>query len=444
MQGTQDIIVKLLTNIGSRKEVEQYLRHYSSGDSQKLAVVKVSGTILEGSLESLASSLSFLHRVGLHPIVVHGAGVQLTRAVHEAGLTTERIDGERVTTPEVLEISRRVFQRENLLLADALEAYGTRARPIMSGVFQARRIADTRLGFVGEVTGVNTDAIRSSVAMGHLPILAPFGETPDGQILDIKPDLATRELALAVQSHKIIFLTEAGGLMDGDGGIISAVNLDEDYDDLMQKSWVRSGMRLKLEQISALLRKLPRSSSVSITSPDYLAKELFTHGGAGTLVRVGERIDCYESFDAIDQPRLRALLELCFGRELDPHYFTVKKPYRIYLADSYRATAVFTREKPMPYLDKFAVTTEAQGEGIGGSIWKRIRKDIPQFFWRSRATNPVNDWYANKADGSYKTDTWTVYWCGTGRFPEIQSCIERALAMPPTMRDPLPIEVPSA
>jgi acetylglutamate kinase len=444
MQGTQDIIVKLLTNIGSRKEVEQYLRHYSSVDSQKLAVVKVSGSILEGSLESLASSLSFLHRVGLHPIVVHGAGAQLTRAVQEAGLTTERIDGERVTTPEVLEISRRVFQRENLLLADALESYGTRARPIMSGVFQARRLADTRLGFVGEVTGVNTDAITSSVAMGHLPILAPFGETPDGQILDIKPDLATRELALAVQSHKIIFLTEAGGLLDGEGRIISAVNLDEDYDDLMHKSWVRSGMRLKLAQISALLRKLPRSSSVSITSPDYLAKELFTHGGAGTLVRVGERIDRYDSFTAIDQPRLRGLLELCFGRELDPNYFTIKKPYGIYLADSYRATAVFTRESPMPYLDKFAVTTEAQGEGIGGSIWKRIRHDIPKFFWRSRASNPVNDWYANKADGSFKTDTWAVYWCGTQSFPEIQACIERALAMPPTLRDPSPNGATSA
>ena len=444
MQSTQDIIVKLLTNIGSRKEVEQYLRHYAGVDAQKLAVVKVSGSILEGSLDSLASSLSFLQRVGLHPILVHGAGPQLTRAVLEAGLKTERIDGLRVTTPEVLEIARRVFQRENLALADALEGYGTRARPISSGVFQARRAADTRLGLVGEVIGVNQAAITSSIAMGHLPILAPLGETPEGQILNINADVATRELALAVQSHKIIFLTDTGGLLDKDGQIISAVSLDEDFDDLMQKSWIHSGMRLKLEQISALLRKLPRSSSVSITSPDHLAKELFTHRGAGTLVRVGERIDRYEDFEAIDAPRLRDLLELCFGRELDARYFTTKKPYAIYLADSYRATAIFTREDPMPYLDKFAVTTEAQGEGIGGSVWKRVRRDIPKFFWRSRASNPVNDWYADKADGSYKTDAWSVYWCGTRSFPEIQACIERALAMPATLRDRTPSEAPSA
>jgi acetylglutamate synthase len=91
----------------------------------------------------------------------------------------------------------------------------------------------------------------------------------------------------------------------------------------------------------------------------------------------------------------------------------------------------------MPYLDKFATTAEAQGEGIGGSIWKRIRREIPQFFWRSRATNPVNDWYADKADGSYKTDTWAVYWCGTRSFPEIQACIERALAIPATFHEPI-------
>jgi acetylglutamate kinase len=217
------------------------------------------------------------------------------------------------------------------------------------------------------------------------------------------------------------------------------VNLDEDFDDLMQKEWVRGGgMGRTLEQISALLRKLPRSSSVSITSPDYLAKELFTHRGAGTLVRVGERVDRYDSFDTVDKPRLRGLLETCFGRELDPNYFSMKKPHGIYLADSYRATAVFTREEPMPYLDKFAVTTEAQGEGIGGSIWKRVRRDIPRFFWRARPNNPVGDWYAEKADGSYKTDAWVVYWCGTRSFPEIQTCIERALAMPATLRDPTP------
>jgi acetylglutamate kinase len=334
----------------------------------------------------------------------------------------------------MLEVARRVFQEQNLLLADALESYGTRTRPILSGVFQAERARDPRLGLVGEVVRVNDAPIRSSIKSGLLPILAPLGETSDGQILNINADVAARELALSVLSHKIIFLTETGGLLDENGRILSAVNLDEDYEDLMQKPWVHSGMRLKLQEIGSLLRHLPRSSSVSITSPDHLAKELFTHRGAGTLVRVGERVNRFDDFTSIDKERLRALLERCFGRQLDADYFEKKKPYRIYLADSYRATAIFTGEG-MPYLDKFAVTTEAQGEGIGGSIWARIKRDIPTFFWRSRATNPINEWYAEKADGSFKTDTWVVYWSGTQNFSEIQGAIECALAMPATLRD---------
>jgi acetylglutamate kinase len=430
MQTTQDIIVRLLTNIGSRKEVEQYLRHYASVDAQKVAVVKVGGTILEGSLDDLASSLAFLQKVGLQPIVVHGAGRQVARAIREAGLTRDAM------TPEALEVSRRVLQRENLALADALEGFGTRARPIVSGVFEVKE--------PGDVTRVHDAAIKSSLAAGYLPILAPLGETERGHILNLNPDVAARELALAVRSHKTIFLTAAGGLLDGEGRVVSAVNLDEDFDELMKRDWVKKGMRRKLEQIRAVLMELPRSSSVSITSPEHLAKELFTHRGAGTLVRMGERVGKHDTFDGMDQPRLRGLLEQCFGRELDPDYFAKKTPYAVYLADSYRATAIFTREEPLPYLDKFAVTTEAQGEGIGGSIWKKVRKDIPKFFWRSRASNPVNDWYAEKADGSFKSDTWWVYWCGTQSFPEIQACVERALAMPATFRDRTPSEAPSA
>ena len=86
------------------------------------------------------------------------------------------------------------------------------------------------------------------------------------------------------------------------------------------------------------------------------------------------------------------LLEECFGRQLDERYFESKSPYRVYLAESYRATAILTMEQGIPYLDKFAVTNEAQGEGIGGSIWQRFRRENTKIFWRSRATNGVNTW----------------------------------------------------
>ena len=136
---------------------------------------------------------------------------------------------------------------------------------------------------------VHDGLIQSSLRAGHLPILTSFGETASGQIVNLGSDTAVRELAVATQPYKMIFLTEVGGLLGEDGRIISAVNLAEDYDFLMAQPWVHSGMRSKLQEIKHLLEGLPDSSSASITSPDHLARELFTHVGSGTLVRRGER-----------------------------------------------------------------------------------------------------------------------------------------------------------
>lgn len=433
---TQDVIVKLLTNIGSRSEVDQYLRYYSTAE-QQLAIVRVSGNVLDTSFSSLVSSLAFLQRVGLRPIIVLGARPQLHRALTQAGLEPQVIDGLRVTTPDVLEIALRVFEGESIRLAEALERLDTRARPISSGVFRAAQHPEPRLGLVGQVTDVVLTSINSAIRMSQLPIVAPFGESAAGQILRLDADTLAPALALSIKPHKVILLTAAGGLQSRDGRIISAINLEEDLDSGIRETLRDDTARGRLEAIARMLQGLPRSASVSITSPEHLARELFTHRGAGTLVRLGERIGAYERFEAVDLARVRSLLEDSFGRRLAHDYFTAKVPLRIYLADSYRAIAVMTQERveakgapiEIPYLDKFAVTQEAQGEGIGSSIWHRMSREHPKLFWRSRATNPINGWYAAKSTGMYKTEQWTVFWCGLTDFAEIHACVERALSL---------------
>ncbi len=435
MNTTKDVIVRLLRNLGSRKEVEQYLRQYSAVESQKFAIIKVGGSVLARDLDALASSLTFLRRVGLYPIVVHGPGPALEQALAEAGVGAAREGDRRVISPRVLEITRRVLQRENLRLVEELEELGTRARPVTAGVFEASIADAERLGLAGVVQRVHLDAIDSSIRAGHLPIVAGVGETPGGQIVDLDADVATRELALTLQPYKVIFLTETGGLLDEHGRVISAVNLVEDYEELMQKPWLHSGMRLKLKEVRRLLDALPLSSSVSITSPDHLAKELFTHTGSGTLVRRGERILLHESLEGIDRERLRELLEACFQRKLAEDYFEKKSFHRIYLAESYRATAIITAGAIAPYLDKFAVTAQAQGAGIGGSLWSRMRRENPKLFWRARNENEINPWYFQQAEGSYRDTRWTVFWFGLSGFDEIKECVEHALALPATLRE---------
>jgi acetylglutamate kinase len=112
----------------------------------------------------------------------------------------------------------------------------------------------------------------------------------------------------------------------------------------------------------------------------------------------------------------------------------MKALYKVFLADSYRATAILTLEDGIPYLDKFAVTTDAQGDGVGGSLWQRMHRQEDRLFWRSRIDNEVNPWYFQRSDGCFKTEKWCVFWYGLNDYDVIKKCIDRALAMPPTLK----------
>src|SRR3546814_13963106 len=104
-------------------------------------------------------------------------------------------------------------------------------------------------------------------------------------------------------------LTGTGGLLDESGRVIDSINLGTEYDELLAQPWLHSGMRVKVEQIHDLLAALPPSSSVSITRPEELAKDLLTHKGSGTLVRPARRLPPAERSDRVAAPRSRDLTE---------------------------------------------------------------------------------------------------------------------------------------
>ena len=432
---TRQTIIRLLSSMASAKEISQYVKRFSQLDAKRFAVVKVGGAVLRDDLEALTSSLSFLQEVGLTPIVVHGAGPQLDEEMAAAGITKQTVDGLRVTTPEVLAIVRRVFLQQNLDLVEALQVSGARATSIVSGVFEARYLDQDTYGLVGEVARINLAAIETSLAAGSIPVIASMGETVGGQILNINADFAANELVQVLQPYKIIFLTGTGGLLDAEGAVIDSINLSTEYDELMAQPWINGGMRVKIQQIKQLLDRLPLTSSVSITTPAELAKELFTHKGSGTLVRRGERVLTFDSWEGIDRPRLRELIESSFGRRLKDDYFETTSPHRIYISENYRTALILTREDGFTYLDKFAVLDEAQGEGLGRAVWQVMREENPQLFWRSSHHNLVNHFYYAESDGCYKQEKWKVFWYGMQDFGEIERCVEHCRTRLPTLLD---------
>ncbi|MGO1068221.1 acetylglutamate kinase [Lysobacter sp. CA199] len=432
---TRQTIVRLLSSMASAKEISQYLKRFSQLDSKRFAVVKVGGAVLRDDLAALTSSLAFLQDVGLTPIVIHGAGPQLDEELSAAGIVKQTVNGLRVTSPEALAIVRRVFQSQNLKLVEALQSGDGRATSIISGVFEAEYLDRDTYGLVGEVKKVNLAPIEASLQAGSIPVIASLGETAGGQILNVNADFAANELVQVLQPYKIVFLTGTGGLLDDNGKVIDSINLSTEYEHLIEQPWINGGMKVKIEQIKDLLDKLPLTSSVSITKPSELAKELFTHKGSGTLVRRGERVLQTQRWDQLDLARLRSLIESAFGRRLIDDYFERTTLKQAYVSQNYRAAVILIEAEGRTYLDKFAVLDDAQGEGLGRAVWQVMREQNPSVFWRSRHGNAVNPFYYSESDGCLKQEKWKVFWYGMNGFDEIAACVDYSSRRAPTLED---------
>ena len=428
MSNIRSTVQQVLGQLGASREARHYLKQFSGTDHMRFAVIKVGGGVIEERLDALASAVAFLCNLGLMPIILHGAGPQLDIAINKAGIKTQKHDGLRVTTPEVMEVARPVIYRVNRQIVSALEAQGVRADGIQHGVFACDFLDQDTLGLVGDIRKVDLEAIRDSISRGVLPVVACLGESTTGQVMNINADIAARELIWVVQPYKIIFLTTTGGLLDESGRVMSAISLRTDFDYLIDQPWVHSGMKLKLEQIGQVLEKLPDSASVSITSVDNLAKELFTHRGAGTLIRQGEPILELEEIDSNHSEKISQLLEMGFGRKLKPDYFDDLPLRCILVSESFGAMAiVLTGVDGISYLDKFAVTPEAQGAGLGAAVWQALIKRCPKLYWRSRVENPITHWYFEQADASYTQESWVAFSKGIEDFDQIKRCKDDSL-----------------
>jgi acetylglutamate kinase len=183
-------------------------------------------------------------------------------------------------------------------------------------------------------------------------------------------------------------------------------------------------MRLKVNEIKRLLDDSPRTTSVSITSPSALARELFTHSGDGTLVRKGEQIAKLTDRQMVDARRLVTLVEAAFQQRLLPGWWEGVDLLAAYISESYRAAAVIAELDEFVYLDKFAIDETARGEGLARTVWDHMVKDFPQLVWRSRWDNQFNAFYERESDGRVTTGLWTIYWMGVTDFDVVGRAVK--------------------
>ncbi|KAJ7171108.1 acetylglutamate kinase ARG6 [Mycena filopes] len=434
-QTDRDTITRLLYSIGTKREVERHLRIFSSSShpSQpaKFAVIKIGGAVLD-QIDELALSLSFLYRVGLYPVVLHGAGPQLNQIIEREGIVPDYIDGIRVTDAKTLQIARRVFLEENLKLVGALEKLGTRARPITSGVFTADYLDKDKYGLVGKITKIDKRPLEASIRAGALPILTSLAESPDGQILNVNADIAAGELAKELEPLKIVFLNEKGGLFHGvTGEKLSVINLDEEYDQLMKEPWVKYGTKLKLREFKELLDHLPRSSSVAVISAAMLQKELFTDSGAGTLIRRGYKLFKHGSIESLGADRFRQVIH-----DRDPEVLSgfqsvtgvladmKKTPYTIYGDEPLDVVAVVAHPVgETPVLTKLLPSRAGVLNNVMDNVWSAIRKDHRRLFWTAQADDENRGWHFERADGSFTRAGKSLFWYGVQDVKEVERIV---------------------
>jgi len=401
-------------------------------DARRFGVIKIGGGVILEHLDELTESISILARCGLIPIVVHGAGPQMNQRLDELGIKTQYEDGMRVTTAEILKVARKIFVEVNYTLTNGLERKGCRAIPVQSGVFEAKPLNIDRWGYVGEVTEVNVEPIFTAIDNGCVPVLTCMGQSDDGHFLNINADIAARDVAAIVQPKTVVFISQKGGLFDVQGEVLQSIDIAYDYDHLMSRPWHSPGDALKLKEIKALMAVLPSGSTVSVTSAGNMAKELLTHSRSGTLITHTERILKYTSMEKVNKSNLIRLLETAFKGQVRENYLEDVKANleAIYLSELNHAVAVITRVNDIPYMAKFAVTEEYQMAGLGRRIFATLQEDFPKLVWRSRNSNPINRWYFEHAQGSFKGEDWTVFWYGLDSFRDADELVRVVNELP--------------
>ena len=264
-----------------------------------LVVVKYGGNaMVDDALKAaFAQDVAFLRYAGLRPVVVHGGGPQIAAMLDRLGLESEFRGGLRVTTPEVMDVVRMVLTGQvGRELVGLLNQHGPVAVGLSgedAALFGARRRGtrvdgtDVDLGLVGDVETVHPGAVQDLLDAGRIPVVSTVAPDldADGHVLNVNADSAAAALAVALNAHKLVVLTDVEGIYAGwpdRDSLLSSLTVSGARELLTR---VDSGMIPKLEAcIRAVEGGVPQAHVIDGRQPHSLLLEVFTSEGIGTMV----------------------------------------------------------------------------------------------------------------------------------------------------------------
>ena len=290
----QDLIAKANTLL----EALPYIQKFSG----ETFVVKYGGSFMDSPEESVRTSVArdivFLEAVEINPVVVHGGGKAITRAMEKAGLQATFIQGQRVTDEATVRIVDDVLSREiNPEVVKTINALGGQAVSFAGpDIFKCKKLyLDDKenpgrkldLGYVGEVIEVNVAPLKESIWCGFTPVISPTARGEDGKIYNCNADVAAAMCAIALKAKRLVFMSDVPGLMldPKDPATVIAHLQTSEVPGLKAAGIVDKGMIPKVDSaVAAIKSGVEKVSFVDGRMPHAVMLEIFTDQGVGTEV----------------------------------------------------------------------------------------------------------------------------------------------------------------
>jgi acetylglutamate kinase len=290
-------------NTNERAIVITALRHalpYLRIFKNKVFVLKAGGDafLTHESTRALLEQIGILHQVGIRVVLVHGGGPQSTALAKRLGLTTQMIEGRRVTDAQTLEVSTMVLNGEiNTRIVAACRALGIPAiglSGVDGGLIKATKRPPVHVGgetvdygFVGDILGLDTSILVKQLDNDLVPIVSPLSADDHGTLLNINADTVAAMIACELKAEKFVMATGTPGILealDDPRSLISYIDR-AGLRRLRDEGKISDGMLPKAAAIErALSGGVPRVHVISYAQPDSLLLEIFTNEGTGTLV----------------------------------------------------------------------------------------------------------------------------------------------------------------
>lgn len=273
-------------------EALPYIREFNN----KRVIVKYGGSAMldERLQSSVIKDVALLKLVGMKPIIVHGGGKEISKWIGLVGKETRFIEGLRVTDEETMEIAEMVLNKVNKDLVRMLEQVGVRAVGISGkdgGMLRCEKKclpSGEDIGYVGNVTRVDTDIIDKLLEDDYIPIIAPIGlGAEDFHSYNINADDAASSVAKAMKAEKLAFLTDIEGVCTDpeDKNTLISVLTTAEAEKLIEDGYIKGGMLPKLKNcIEAVQQGVQRVHIIDGRKDHCLLLEFFTNKGVGTAI----------------------------------------------------------------------------------------------------------------------------------------------------------------